>query len=264
MLMNGRKNSNQIIKRLICIIGAVLLVILVFLSFNNTTTEKQIRSTSLKRVITKEDNSERIDYVNDEGEITYAADKHYATKISTKEDNVISEAFFDTDGKPTKQNFGYFYIQKFINENGLEYKTVYLDAEKNPVITRMGYAMIKREFNEDGKTVSERFYDINEAPVQTSLQGYGCNYEYNDDGRNTKATYLGKDEEPAITGRGFAILRKSYYEEGENEGRVKDEFYYNEKDEPVSLQNGEYGLRKDYDELEEPIRALILGLTENL
>ena len=46
--------------------------------------EKQIRSSSLQILITQDKNVQRIDYVDSDGRITFAADKHYATIIKTK------------------------------------------------------------------------------------------------------------------------------------------------------------------------------------
>ncbi|QUA54033.1 VanZ family protein [Aristaeella lactis] len=217
----------------------------------------------MKKIVTKGEKNERIDYVDDNGTITYAADKHYAMKIITRNNNEQFEEFLGVDGKPAKQNLGYFYIRRFYDPNGKEYKTIYLDVDNKPIINRLGYAIVERSFNENGKIDIELFYDENNRPVESNQYGYGCKYEYDNDGQNIKTTYLSIDGEPFITGQGFAIIHKSYYKEGINAGRVKNEYYYNEKEEPIKLKKGEYGLHKDYDKEGRTNTYTYLGIDGN-
>ena len=46
--------------------------------------------------------------------------------------------------------------------------------------------------------------------------------------------YIDINEDPMISGQGFAILSREYYDSGENVGRVKKEFYFDEKGHEVS------------------------------
>lgn len=262
LMMIGLKNTNHIsvIKQFANFFLTILIVSVLIIFTNPEPSDKLTRSTSLKRIKTEENGYERIDYVDDNNIITYAADKHYASKIITREENTILEEFLGTDGEPCKQNLGYYSILRFLNENSQEYKTVYLDLNKQPVMNKAGYASIERTYGEKGETISELFFDENGKPVETNLLGYGCIYEYDNDGRNYKTIYLGANGKPCISGQGYAIIHKSFYEEGDNKGKVKDEFYFDEKEEPIKLKNGQYGLHREYDEVGRTNKYTYLGM----
>lgn len=239
---------------------AFIIITLVVLCNITEASEDMTRSTSLERIVTKGENFTRIDYVDENGTITYAADKHYATSIKTKADHTVLEEFFGADGEQVKQNLGYYSILRSYNEDNQEYKTSYLDLDKKPVMNRAGYAIVKRTFNEEGNIDEELYYDEEEKPVESNLMGYGCRYEYDILGRNIKTTYLDSNGHPIISGQGFAIIHKSYYEEGNSTGRVKEEYYCNTTDEPIKLGNGQYGLHRDYDSVGRTTEYTYLGI----
>ena len=211
--------------------------------------EEMVRSSSLQMVIKKEGNIERRDYIDDEGVITYAADKHYATVIKTSDDKTLLEEFFDASGAPAQQVLGNYALIREFNSDGRNYKIIYLGIDGEPVLTTMGYAILIRSFNEGGDTEVELYYDTEGRPVETSLVGYGCLKEYDEIGRNIRITYLNENNQPAICGQGFASMCRSYYETGPAAGQVKTEFYYDENRKPIKLSLGQYGIYKEYDEL---------------
>ena len=207
-----------------------------------------IRSSSLHIIKSEDGNTERTDYVDDDGNITYAADKHYATLIKTKSGNTMLEEYFDATGKPALQNLGHFALLHEYDTDGQDVKITYLGADHKPVMIRSGYAIAVRIFNSSGLVQTELYYDTEGLATETPMMAYGCLKEYNESGRNIKITYLNRDHEPAMSGQGFAIMRRSYYETDDLVGLVKDEFYYNENDQPIKLSLGQYGILKEYDE----------------
>lgn len=210
--------------------------------------EEQTRSSSLKIVTTEEKDTERIDYINEEGEITYAADKHYATIIRTKKDHSVLEEYFDASGQPSEQTKGYYAINKEYNAKGQNYKNTYLGINGKPIIISDGYSCIIRTFNEEGYIETEMFYDTEGNPIETPLRAYGTFKEYNENGRNIRITYLDMNKEPIMCGLGFAILYRTYYESGKNIGKIRDEFYFDLNNEPICLSLGQFGLHREYDE----------------
>ena len=250
MVINTNQHKKNIyqLKILVIVLTFIFLLIIAFW-VSIDISEVMNRSTSLQRKISNGDGYERIDYVDKNGSIAYAADKHHATMIIRKEDNTVLEEFYGTDGQPTKQNLGYYYIKRLYDKNGREYETLYLDLDKKRVMTRAGYASVKRIFDDKKNIVTEKYYDEYEKPVETSMQGYGCTYEYNGEGRNTKTIYLGLEGKPHITRQGFAIIYKKYFEDGKNKGKVKEEYYFDEKEKPIKLKDGYYGLQKNYDDV---------------
>ena len=211
--------------------------------------EESLRSSSLECVVTTEGDIQRTDYVNLEGDITYAADKHYATVIKTSSNHTLLEEYFDADGKPALQSLGYYALFREYNDKGQNFRVTYLDKEGKPVIIRLGYAILERTFNADGRVELELYYGKNGRPIDTRKLGYGCYKEYNKEGRNTLVAYINRDGDIAICEQGFAIMHRSYYEAEPNIGRVEYEFYFNANEEPISLSHGQYGVHMEYDDL---------------
>lgn len=229
-----------------------LCFLLVLMSFAictiKTKAEGLVRSTSLHEIITLTDNIERRDYYNDEGEITLAANKHYATVIITKGDNTLIEEYFDEKGNPVKQSLGNYALLRSFNDNGQEYKITYLDIHGQPSTNRYGYAIAYREFDENGVR-KEKFFDENENPVRTKSLGCAVTYEYDDSGRIIVLCYLDSDGKKIVTDRGYAEIHRVYYESGPYTGKVKYEYYYDDKLQPISLIHGQFGLYQQYDDL---------------
>ena len=229
----------------------VLFAMLFFLCFSISiaNAEKLKRSSSLQTIVTVNRNVERIDYIDDDGTITYAADKHYASMIQTKEDNAILIEYLDAKGKPVEQSNGYYGVLQEYDEEGRICKSTYLGVEKHPIMTKLGYAIVHHSYYENGKLKTDSYYDLNDAPVQSKYDGFGSYREYDEEGRNTCIIHLDKNGEPMIAGNGYAMIKRSYYESGPSKGLVKYEYYYDDKNAQISLSYGQYGLYKEYDEL---------------
>ena len=207
------------------------------------------RSDELHEVVVEEGNVEQIDYIDDNGVITFAVNKHYATLIKTKSENTVLEEYFDENGQPAMQRLGNYALLREYNDQEQDYKITYLDAEKKPMMIQSGYAIVIREFNDKNKIVKETYYDLDENPVLTLSVGYACRYDYDEKGRNNAISYLDQEDHLMISGQGFAVVRRTFYEEGVFEGKVKQEFYFDEREEPIRLSLGQYGSYFEYDEL---------------
>ena len=206
------------------------------------------RSDELNEIVVEEGDVERIDYVDDNGVITFAVNKHYATLIKTKSENTVLEEYLDENGHPAKQRLGNYALLREYNNQGQDYRITYLDAEKKPMMIRSGCAIVIREFNDNNKISKETYYDTDEKPVLTLSLGYACRREYDSKGRNNVISYLDQEDHLMICGQGFAEVRKTFYDEGTFEGKVEREFYFNEKEEPIRLSLGQYGSYYEYDE----------------
>lgn len=234
--------NNKIVLRFFCAF------LFLALWLNMGLAEEGIRSSSLYTIITSKDNVERIDFVNDKGEITYAANKHYASIIKTKNNNIVLEEFYDDEGKPAKQAYDFYKVLKEYNDEGLEYKTTYLDINGNNMMIHPGYCMILRTYNKYKQITKESYMDIDEKPVLTKSFGYGCYRKYDDEGNNNTITYFDKNGLPMVCGQGFATVKRQFYDYGVNKGRVQYSYYYDEDNQPVQLGKGQYGELREYDE----------------
>ena len=94
----------------------VQLIIILLIDTTIVNAEEQKRSSSLNLEKTTDGDTERLDYVDENGNITYAADKHYATVIKTKSGNTLLEEYFDAAGEPALQKLGHYAILREYNE----------------------------------------------------------------------------------------------------------------------------------------------------
>jgi len=227
---------------------AIFLSLLLLLITKSVFSNDSFHSSSLHIVKSTEGEFERIDYINDDGMITYATDKHYATLIKTHSNQSLLEEYFDASGKPALQSKGYYALLREYNEQGQNVKITYLGRNKKPVMIKSGYATIVKSYNATGYVETEMYYDTDGEPVKSRNKVFGCLKEYNEIGRNVRLTYLDQNHNPIMSGQGFAIICKSYYETGELAGKVKDEYYFDETGLPINLSLGQYGIHKEYDQ----------------
>lgn len=219
-----------------------------------------VYSSDLKTISKTYDNKESISYVNSEGEITYASDKHYATVIKTRDDtgNTITEAYFDENGKPEKQQDGHYALKRTYDEKGQNIETTYLDDNLNPCKNQYGYATIRRTFNEKGKKEKETFYDDKGNRVKHLIDEYSRYFEYDDETGKTSITYLGIDDKPTRKMNRYAKVIRSYWENG----KIKTDLYYDEHSQPIKLSLGQYGIYREYDESGRDVSITYLDASE--
>ena len=210
--------------------------------------EQLFRSSSLCEKVTYKDNIERLDFVDDKGDITFASNKHYATVIKTKGRDSVREEYFDEKGNPAEQTLGHYGLMREYNELGQDYKITYLDINREPTMNNYGYAVVVREYDEKGRINRELYFDNNEKPVKTRFLASACSKEYDDNDRMIAIYYLDIEGNYVVTSWGYAIAHFSYYESGSFAGRIKFEYYFDDKLLPTTLANGQSGLYHEYDE----------------
>ena len=205
--------------------------------------DQGLASWELTRVEETEENVTRISYINDEGELTYAADKFCAVLVQNKdaEGRVLKEYYLDADEKPT-ECYGYFGISYEHREK--EDIITYLDENGDPTNTTSGFAVVVRSFNEKGQAVDDMYYDAEMRPQMNTGGYYGIHREYNKDGAASEIVYLDVDGLPSCGTNGVAREKRSF----DSEGRVIQTFFFDLKNKPVSLQSGQEGEAYSYDE----------------
>lgn len=188
----------------------------------------------------------KTEYLDKNKKTTVASDRGYAIKKQTKTETRVLEEYFDADSNPIMNSEGYHSVVREYDEQGNNIFNVYNNIDSLPVINASGYAIERKTYSEDGKELSVRYYDANEKPVFTPLNGCGIVNEYGENGRVCRITYIDDRGMPAKTGRGYAILTRTYYSDDLNNGKTENEFYYDENGLPISLSIGEYGVHKEY------------------
>lgn len=219
-----------------------------FISNKKAGTDHLVRSSSLTTVTTVKDDIERTDFIDADGKITFASNVGYATVLVTDTEQGKIEQYFDEKGNPVRKSNGQYALLREYDDNGNNYRTTYLGIDGQPVITASGYAVTVRVFDDDGNVITEKYYGLNNSIVYTSSYGYGKLNEYDEYGRIARITYLDRKDSPMMTGSGYAILIRNYYEDGDSAGKVESEFYFDAEGQPVALSLGQYGVHKEYDE----------------
>ncbi len=233
----------------ILILAVFILGSFLFISPKIKQTRSSYNSSQLHKKTVKDANTERTDYLDDDGKITIAADLGYATMIVTKTQSSRLEQYYDDKGEPISRSDGYYAVLREYDEKGNNICNTYLNSKGMPAVTLSGYAKEEREYNENRQVISSRYYDAEGHPALTTSNAYGKINEYNDNGQICKITYVNASGAPMMTGQGYAIVSRNYYtSEGPENGRVESEFYFDESGNPVSLTLGQYGVHKEYDE----------------
>lgn len=230
------------------VLFASFLLFLIFPLWGSAATNPGKHSSELRQVVSIDGSIERIDYFDQNGNLTFASDKHYATVIKTKNSSSVLEEYFDEACAPAKQNSGHYALLREYDALDRNFKTTYLGIDKQPIMNNAGYSAIVRDYYDDGTVKYERYYDAEGKPAKRSTGIYGRYNKY-ENGRNTVIIYLDENDHPVKNKSGYAILKRTYYEEGKNKGKVEAEFYFDEKEIPIALSAGQYGQHREYDEL---------------
>ena len=222
----------------------------IFICPDNKEYRTSYHSMELKKNITKKDGYERIDYINEEGRLCIAADLGYATIVVIDEDRIKIESYYDDQGNPISKYPGCFAMLREYDDEGKTVRITYLDNNKKPINTFFeGYAIEERDYDSVPNGVVIRYYNSDREPVLTESYGYGQINEYYENGTIRKVVYIDKNDNPMISGQGYAIAFRQYYEtKGPDNGKVKNEYYYDENNNPIMLGIGYYGMHKEYDD----------------
>ena len=109
-----------------------------------------------------------------------------------------------------------------------------------PVSCSLGYATKEYRRDGEGNVTGEFYYDTQGKKAESSLGDYGQLYERDEEGRIIQITYLGIDGTSTQTNMGYAILRCTYY----RDGNVNTERYFDAEGNPVALAKGQYGIKR--------------------
>ena len=228
----------------ICILSACLYINPHFRSSIQQTN----RSNTLKLVLSQKDGIQRADYYDANGMLTYASDKHFASRIRTTKNKTVLEEYFDEEGKAAKQNLGHYAVLYEYNDDEQIVKTSYLGHEHVPVMISSGYSLIIYQYNDNGKIAKESYYDIDGKPAKTRFFGYECYREYDENGDNVKTIYLDEIGKPIVTEQGFAIRKMAYYKDDISKGKIKSDFFFDNNEIPTKSIAGQYGTYYEYDQ----------------
>lgn len=226
------------------VVGFVFLLLITFTVFSLRASPAQgLFSGSLRIQRTEDGNKKRTDYVDANGKITYATDKHYATMIRTYANgHVILEEYFDAEGKPAVQPLGHCAVSRSFNDDGLADIITYLDQNGQAVITSSGYQAIHRTYHDRRLAETDTYY-IDDEQVENVNGFYSCHREYDEKNRVRELRYYDESGQLTFHKNGYAIITRTYNEADQPEY----EFYFDTKQVPVAVFSGYYGQYREYD-----------------
>ena len=244
---------NRLLKMVLCICVALLCIVGLFLGSRALPVmqaEKHgVPSSTLEKVKSKDGDTQRTDYVDSNGVLTYASDKGYATIISTTSGNTIRDEYFDEQGKPAVQAHGHYGLLKEHNDHGQVHRVTYLDMQGNPTVVDKGYATYERTYDEFGRLHMERYYDANGNPAKSRGSGYGFINGYDVDGNVAAILYMNEDGELGEAVDGYAMQTKSFIKSDDaRDGKVEYEFFWDVHGDSVRRMVGYSGIYREYDE----------------
>lgn len=184
----------------------------------------------------------RIDFVNKDGEITYAIDRRYATLLRTKNEDgqIIQDQYLDENGMPTNC-YGYYKIK--YTYNGNKKIIIFQDSDGKPANLESGYSSIIRTFNKNGQIIQDLYFDSEMNAVPSVGGYYGIYRKYNSQGLNYESIYINAEGFPMTNTSGYA---KEQYIFDENNCKIK-QFYFDVNSKPVQSILGQYGEEYKYD-----------------
>ena len=125
----------------------------------------------------------------------------------------LSEAWFDTEGKPMTQGDTYVRTDWTYDENGNALTEKYYDADGNPVACEAGYDELRYEYAESGLPVRADFL-LNGESVMTKAGFAAVTRAYNEQGKVILEAYYDTEGQPAKSAGGYYAIRRSYDAEG--------------------------------------------------
>lgn len=117
---------------------------------------KEISSVFLTAETTEDNTTIRTDYLDEDGQLTFASNLRYASIVRTREDgkvileeyydenwSVKRDFYFDADGNPAASDLGQYGYYREYDGSWNETLTEYLDADGNIMNTDKGYGNVR-------------------------------------------------------------------------------------------------------------------------
>ena len=207
------------------------------------------RSIYLQRNIVKDNTHERVEFVDKSGKITIAADLGYAISITTTTEKGKLEKYYDNMGVPISRYSGYYAVFREYDKMGNNIRITYLDSDEQLFTMPDGFAIETREYDETGRVTKISYFDKYNSPTNTWSFGYGRINEYDTNGNNNRIVYVDVLGNPMTTKLGYASVNRTFYKsDSPHNGKIENEFYFDENNQPIALSMGQYGVHKEYDE----------------
>lgn len=174
-------------------------------------------------------------YIRIEGEIANCAEGYAMLQTEyNNNDQPISERYYDVDKNPTYDKSGKHGILIEYDEKERVKTVINIDNYGNRNISKFGDSLTRLEYDEKGRASTFLYYGIHDNPTCNNTDGvksHGYKLEFDELERLTKIIYISPFGIPIKNIEGIAIVTLKH----DDLGRIKERFFYDEKNEPIDL-----------------------------
>ncbi len=176
--------------------------------------------------------------------VTWERDPEYDIHTTyNKNHKKERESYFDFDGKPVMNAYGYASVKYNYGDTGVIDSLEYYDLDGEKTNISKGYAKLKKTYNIKRQLLREEYYDADNRLV-LNKDGYAIReWEYDDNGKISGIRFLGTEGNPVMTEYGYAKTVREY----DDKQRILFEKYYGTDDKRIMTKYGNSGIRRQYD-----------------
>ena len=202
---------------------------------------------SFRRAIGEDGNPTWIAYygLDDEPVINTKLRCHRLVRTYLDAKHITSEAWFDTNWKPTVAGDTYCKIEREFDEHGNTVCERTYDENGKKIAREAGYDELRQEFNAENQAIRIEYF-LNGEPILLENEYAALERKYDEAGNVTYEKYFDTDGQPTAHARGYGAIRRKF---NENK-KVIYEAWYDTADQPMPIYGGVYyAVGREYDDV---------------
>lgn len=182
----------------------------------------------------------------------YHVSGYSSSEFSYEGGNLVSVAYFDTDGNPILCQRSYHKLCREFDEKGNPIRWFYYDTAGNLLETNSGYAIAEQDYDVYGNVTALRYFSAQMEPIPVNGY-YAAAWEYDDRGNKVREELFSYAPDQLT----YTVLEIEYDAAG---NRIRDR-YYDQYGNPVASET--FGAIKEYtyDEKGNQVQVLLLDHT---
>lgn len=244
-MVRSRVNTlEQTIRCCVC----VLFVLFSLICFSDTFFATNNQKTDVKYVEITENTSDGLTirigkYVDSDGEVVIPPGVSFAQVIMyiNEQGLIQKELFLNVEGDPLRQPQGHFGDLRCYDGNQNCINFIYTDDNFNPITNVSGYSSVHREYDNNCYIIKESYFGVDGKPVVANGGQHCQKYTYNPSNRRESiVSFWDVNEERVTIDKGYSLIERVCDESGS----IYSEMYFNSHGAPVSLERGQYGIKR--------------------
>ncbi|MGA7329462.1 MAG: TIR domain-containing protein [Rhodomicrobium sp.] len=157
--------------------------------------------------------------------------------------NVVEDAFFAADGKPTLHKDGYAFDRLKYDERGNVIESAFFGIDGRPTLNKNGLSILRIKYDERGNLIEAAYFGTDGKPALHKEGFATLRRKYDGRSNMVEEAYSGVDGLPALDKNGYAVLRRKF----DGRGNLVEEAYSGTDGLPALHKNGYAVLRQKFD-----------------